>query len=170
MPVDNMPMDRLTNFSVNGQLNKGGIEEIEQIHRLLLAWTWQTAESHSLRSRLQPRLPATQMGLLTTEASAWRLAGPAEPTVLIHDEISLITQLAKLNFDAVLIFTQPTQSPYAIAYCCYLAGIPIRVGQSSEFGGTVLSLAIQPLIQPLSEPVSVSAHGTQLLESVGLLP
>lgn len=43
------------------------------------------------------------------------------------------------GYDAVVIFTGITQSPYPLAYACYLAGIPLRLGQSREFGGGVLS-------------------------------
>lgn len=46
------------------------------------------------------------------------------------------------EFDAALILTQAGQSPYTLAYICYLAGIPIRIGASEEFGGGVLSHAV----------------------------
>ena len=53
--------------------------------------------------------------------------------------LQLIERLRSYRFDAAIILTGQAQSPYAFAYCCYLAGIPIRVGQSQEFGGGVLS-------------------------------
>jgi hypothetical protein len=58
--------------------------------------------------------------------------------------------LSDRRFDAALIFTAPNQSPYALAYLCYLAGIPIRVGQSQEFGGSVLSACIAPPLDRVS--------------------
>ncbi|MBD1874329.1 hypothetical protein H6F75_12615 [Nodosilinea sp. FACHB-131] len=48
------------------------------------------------------------------------------------------------GFDAAVILTAPGKSPYTLGYLCYLAGIPIRIGQSSEFGGQVLSLCAPP--------------------------
>lgn len=54
-------------------------------------------------------------------------------------ELALIAKLREYAFDAAVIFTNPRESPYALAYICYLAGIPIRIGQSQEFGGGVLS-------------------------------
>jgi hypothetical protein len=47
-------------------------------------------------------------------------------------------------FDAVIIFTAPLYSPYTIAYLCYLAGIPIRAGQSLEFAGSLLTHCVCP--------------------------
>jgi ADP-heptose:LPS heptosyltransferase len=60
-------------------------------------------------------------------------------------ELTLISKLRQSAFDAVVIFTNLWESPYTLAYICYLAGIPIRVGQSYEFGGGVLSQCIKPL-------------------------
>jgi ADP-heptose:LPS heptosyltransferase len=54
-------------------------------------------------------------------------------------ELTLISQLRQRVFDAAVICTHPGESPYPLAYICYLAGIPIRIGQSQEFGGGVLS-------------------------------
>ena len=51
--------------------------------------------------------------------------------------------------DAAIILTAPGQSPYAAGYLCYLADIPIRMGQSCEFGGGVLSHGLPP---PESSP------------------
>jgi ADP-heptose:LPS heptosyltransferase len=57
-------------------------------------------------------------------------------------ELALIEKLRLSAFDAAVIFTNSGESPYALAYSCYLAGIPIRVGDSQEFGGGVLSHAL----------------------------
>ncbi|NJO04124.1 MAG: glycosyltransferase family 9 protein [Chloroflexaceae bacterium] len=44
-------------------------------------------------------------------------------------------QVRQEYFDIALILTGAGRSPYALAYLCYLAGIPVRVGLSAEFGG-----------------------------------
>lgn len=54
-------------------------------------------------------------------------------------EQALIVDIHTRKFDAAIIFTSFSQSPYPPAYVAYLAGIPLRVGQSKEFGGGVLS-------------------------------
>lgn len=59
-------------------------------------------------------------------------------------ELALISQLRQRAFDASIIFTNAGESPYPLAYMCYLAGIPIRIGQSQEFGGGVLSHWLKP--------------------------
>lgn len=46
--------------------------------------------------------------------------------------------------DAAIVFTPSGRSPYVWAYRCYLAGVPLRIGLSQEFGGQVLSHEITP--------------------------
>jgi len=81
----------------------------------------------------------------------------------LASDLDLIDWIHNHSFDAAIIFTIPTQSPYALAYLCYLAGIKIRLGQSREFGGGVLS----PSITPKASSVSVEAYHLHLLTSVG---
>ena len=78
-------------------------------------------------------------------------------------EKKLVEKLRHLLFDAAIIFTT-TESPYPLAYLCYLAQIPIRVGQSREFGGGVLSHCIKP---PLDDLPSINSH-LYLLDAAGL--
>lgn len=59
-------------------------------------------------------------------------------------EVRLIARLRAGRFDAALIFTSFSQTPFAAAHACYLAGIPVRAGQTAEFGGAVLSHAVAP--------------------------
>lgn len=54
-------------------------------------------------------------------------------------EQALIARIAEERFDAAFIFTSFSQSPHPPGYVCYLAGVPLRIGQSKEFGGGVLS-------------------------------
>lgn len=78
-------------------------------------------------------------------------------------EKELVEKLRHLLFDAAIIFTT-TESPHPLAYLCYLAEIPIRVGQSREFGGGVLSHWIKP---PLDDLPSINSH-LYLLDAAGL--
>lgn len=57
-------------------------------------------------------------------------------------ERELIQCLADRAFDAALVFTSFSQTPHVPGYVCYLAGIPLRAGESKEFGGNVLSDAM----------------------------
>lgn len=54
-------------------------------------------------------------------------------------ERHLISLLADYAFDAALLFTTFGQTPHAPAYACYLAGIPLRAGESKEHGGGTLT-------------------------------
>jgi len=57
-------------------------------------------------------------------------------------EYALIERLAACHFDAALIFTSFAQTPHAAGYVCYLAGIPLRAGESKEFGGACLTTTL----------------------------
>jgi len=57
-------------------------------------------------------------------------------------EGDLVATLREGCFDAALIFTSFSQTPHVPAYVCGLAGIPLRVGESKEFGGGVLTHAL----------------------------
>jgi lipopolysaccharide heptosyltransferase II len=59
-------------------------------------------------------------------------------------EHGLIQTLADGAYDAAIVFTSFSQSPHPAAYACYLAGIPLRAGQSREFSGAVLTDAVIP--------------------------
>jgi len=58
--------------------------------------------------------------------------------------LDLVAEVRRRHPDAALIFTRAQASPYLAAYVCYLAGVPVRLGQSSEFGGGVLSHRFPP--------------------------
>ncbi|MGF1480404.1 MAG: glycosyltransferase family 9 protein [Cyanophyceae cyanobacterium] len=54
-------------------------------------------------------------------------------------EWQLIDTLAARQFDAAIIFTSFSQSPHPPALICYLAGIPLRLGESKERGLGILT-------------------------------
>lgn len=127
------------------------LNEQEQVETLMPVW-----------QTLRGALPETDSTLLVTPSSSsllWARSLNIPIVVLAewatdrqtlspdwHQEQSLkwIQTIAQNSFDAAIILTAPGQSPYAAAYLCYLAGIPIRIGQSHEFGGSILSHCITP--------------------------
>lgn len=60
-------------------------------------------------------------------------------------ELRLVEEVRRRDFDVALVLTSFSQSPHPPAYVAYLAGVPVRVGQSAEFAGGVLSHAVPPL-------------------------
>src|SRR5438105_15286088 len=58
-------------------------------------------------------------------------------------EHKLINLLAERKFDAALIFTSFSQTPHVPGYLCYLAGIPLRAGESKEFAGGTLTTELR---------------------------
>lgn len=86
------------------------------------------------------------------------------PTLSPFDSyLQLINQIKTYSFEAAVVLTSPAQSPFSLAYLCYLANIPIRLGQSLEFGGGVLSYSVQPL----SDPCSITQYNLHLLKTTG---
>ena len=58
-------------------------------------------------------------------------------------ENELVQAIAERSFDAAAIFTSFSQTPHVAGYVCYLAGIPLRAGESKEFGGGTLSTELR---------------------------
>ena len=79
-------------------------------------------------------------------------------------EQELIAELRRRDFDAAFIFTSFSQSPFPPAYVCYLAGIPLRIAQSREFGGALLTHWVRPL-SDFTHQVDRNLH---LLKEVGI--
>ena len=79
-------------------------------------------------------------------------------------ELALVARLAERRFDAALIFTSFSQSPWPPAYLCYLAGIPVRFGQAKDFGGSLLTHVVAAA-PDAAHQVDRNLH---LLEGVGL--
>ena len=108
-----------------------------------------------------PLLPWVDQVL--TWRSLWQDMGdlPFDPS----REFGLLQTLQAQRFQAAIIFTSFAQTPLVAAYACYLAGIPLRLGEPKDFGGAVLS------DQP-STPTDVSAHQVErnlrLVESIGV--
>jgi ADP-heptose:LPS heptosyltransferase len=104
---------------------------------------------------LKENLPASHLTLMVSPGGS--KAAPLLPWVdevlpwrvlwqdlgrLPHDptrEWELIETLRKGSYDAAIILTSFKQTPHAAAYACYLAGIPLRLGESKEWGGGVLT-------------------------------
>lgn len=78
-------------------------------------------------------------------------------------EWKLISQVRDRNFDAAVIFTSFSQTPHAAAYMCYLAGIPLRLGESKEWGGGVLTNEVRSA----SDEIHQVERNLRLIESVG---
>ena len=79
-------------------------------------------------------------------------------------ELALVSRLAEHRFDAALIFTSWAQSPWPPAYACYLAGIPVRIGESKEFGGALLTTAVPSRPDGLHQ----ADRNLHLLETTGI--
>jgi ADP-heptose:LPS heptosyltransferase len=121
---------------------------------------------------LHQTLPAVEITWLTVQSDRAIFLNSTEQSTVILFELNcrdrmlhLIQTLRDQSFDAAIIFTTPAQFPYLLAYLCYLASIPIRIGQSQEFGGGVLSHCITPPI----DPVPLPDYHLHLLKTVGLI-
>jgi ADP-heptose:LPS heptosyltransferase len=78
-------------------------------------------------------------------------------------EWGLIETLRKGKYDAAIILTSFKQTPHAAGYACYLAGIPLRLGESKEWGGGVLATEVPPAPDELHQ----AERNLRLIEQVG---
>jgi lipopolysaccharide heptosyltransferase II len=92
-------------------------------------------------SQVVPLLPWVDDVL--THRATWQDASGAMPLDPGREQ-ALVDELRTRRFDAAVILTSFAQSPYPPAWVCYAAGIPIRLGQSKEFGGSLLSQRVIP--------------------------
>jgi ADP-heptose:LPS heptosyltransferase len=132
---------------------------------------------------LRAHLPAAEITLMTSRAGAqvapllswvdhllvhralWQDLHHALPFDPAREQ-GLIDTLRAGCFDVAVIFTSFSQSPYPPGYACYLAGIPVRLGQAREFGGAVLS----PCVTPPADDAHQVDRNLHLLQAAGLTP
>lgn len=154
--------------------------EWSSTRRILVAWDGTDsvvdALAHTLRTLeqavsqatrdlfvLSASVPASQLAAIYAPLVREILISPA-PWYAADSVCETISLLLRYGFDAAFICAGEGQSPYPLAYICYLAGIPVRVGFSAEFGGGLLSAWLKP------PPVSMNAEQRYLalLEAAGL--
>jgi len=80
-------------------------------------------------------------------------------------EMKLLNLLSERDFDAALIFTSFSQTPHVPGYVCYLAGIPLRAGESKEFGGSILTTELRGAPDELHQV----ERNLRLVESLGFV-
>lgn len=78
-------------------------------------------------------------------------------------EWQLIETLSQRGFDAAIIFTSFNQSPHPAAFVSCLAGIGLRLGESKETGGGILTDELQSAPDELHQV----ERNLRLIESVG---
>jgi ADP-heptose:LPS heptosyltransferase len=82
-----------------------------------------------------PLLP--HLDAVLAASVSWQQLDPDE--VPPDADLGLVRRIAGGRYDAAVILTSFSQSPWPAAYVCRLAGVPVRVGASKEFGGAGLT-------------------------------
>lgn len=95
--------------------------------------------------------------------AVWDGEAAAAP-VDIEQQLDLVELLEAEHCDAAVIFTSAAQSPWPAAYAAYLARVPLRLGQSKEAGGALLTHWARPLPDDAHEV----DRNLYLLETAGL--
>lgn len=95
-------------------------------------------------AHVAPMIPAVRE-VLTVSAS-WQQAGtPARPAAeLAAEEWRLVERIRAGNYDAMVVFTSHSQSPWPVAHAGMLAGVELRAVHSTEFGGAVATHWVTP--------------------------
>jgi ADP-heptose:LPS heptosyltransferase len=78
-------------------------------------------------------------------------------------EWELVETLRGGEYDAAIILTSFKQTPHPAGYACYLAGIPLRLGESKEWGGGVLTTEVPSAPDELHQ----AERNLRLIEHVG---
>lgn len=116
-------------------------------------------EADFLYKQIVRSIPNINVKLLILEAEShqlWQLnqhSGESLNPLISSSEsdpIQIIEVIKSTSSDIAVILTKPLHSPYSAAYLCYLAGIPVRIGFSDEFGGGLLSHSVKPLVNNLT--------------------
>jgi ADP-heptose:LPS heptosyltransferase len=82
-----------------------------------------------------PLLP--EVGEVLVASVSWQQLDPA--AVPAEEDLALLDRIRAGRYDAAVLLTSFTQSPWPAAQLCRLAGVPVRVGTSKEFGGAGLT-------------------------------
>ncbi|MEU6425941.1 glycosyltransferase family 9 protein [Microbispora sp. NPDC046973] len=102
-------------------------------------------------------------GVLTASVS-WQKTGGED--VPVTDDLDLVERIGWGGYEAAVILTSFSQAPWPAAYLCRLAGVPVRVGMSKEFGGAGLTHWVP---SPPDETHQVD-RALHMLERVGVPP
>ncbi len=105
-------------------------------------------------------------GLLTVSPSWQQIGSTANTSRLEAAERALVDLIAARGYDAVVVFTSATQSPWPAAHAAMLAGVGVRVVQSHEFGGAVATHWVTPPVEGTHQ-IDRCLH---LLDAVGVAP
>jgi ADP-heptose:LPS heptosyltransferase len=97
-------------------------------------------------------------------SASWQQLDPS--AVAVRDDLDLVGRIRGRRYDAAVIMTSFSQSPWPVAYLCRLAEVPVRVGMSKEFGGAGLT----HWVPPPPDEVHQADRSLYLLERVGVPP
>jgi ADP-heptose:LPS heptosyltransferase len=117
-------------------------------------------------AQVAPLIPAITE-VLTVSASWQQAGGQARPIAeQAAEEQRLVEQVRAGSYDAMVVFTSPSQSPWPVAHVGMLAGIGLRAVHSTEFGGAVAT----HWVTPPPEGTHQVDRGLHLLAALGIPP
>jgi hypothetical protein len=142
-------------------------EQFSTLQRLLVIQL--DATSQEAATALQQHRPDLCLIVVTVQEDTGSTVGyvlQGEVPLRLYDNTphATIQWIQDQRVDAAIVFAKRGRSPYIWAYRCYLAGVPMRIGLSREFGGQVLSHCIAP-----PESSTLDPH-LYLLQTCGLVP
>lgn len=119
---------------------------VEAGARVLLACTGKVAALRPALEECRAAWPDAHLTLLVLATEREAVPG-WESEVLAPGSFwtpEVLEILRAGSFDTAVILSLPGDSPHGLGYLCALAGIPGRVGVSSEFGGHSLTRWVRP--------------------------
>ncbi|AFY87699.1 glycosyltransferase family 9 protein [Chroococcidiopsis thermalis] len=173
------PSPQLVAPETTAPLFKGGWGDLRNILVMRLDNIGDVIMTSPVLRTIKENLPTAKLTLMASPAGA--LTQPLLPwvdevlswRVLWQDlgrldfdparEWKLIETLNQRQFDAAIILTSFSQSPYPAALVCYLAGIGLRLGESKESGQGILT----HWVDPLPDEIHQVERNLRLIEAVG---
>ncbi|PSM47832.1 glycosyltransferase family 9 protein [Chroococcidiopsis sp. CCALA 051] len=173
------PSPQLVAPETTAPLKKGGWGDLRNILVMRLDNIGDVIMTSPVLRTIKENLPTAKLTLMASPAGA--LTQPLLPwvdevlswRVLWQDlgrldfdparEWKLIETLNQRQFDAAIILTSFSQSPYPAALVCYLAGIGLRLGESKESGQGILT----HWVDPLPDEIHQVERNLRLIEAVG---
>lgn len=70
---------------------------------------------------------------------SWQQIATTAPSVSAPSDSELVTRIAARHYDAAVVLTSFSQSPWPAGCALQRAAVPVRAGTSKEFGGTALT-------------------------------
>lgn len=148
-----MRLDNMGDVVMTGPALRAIKENLPDIHLTFMA-----SKAGAQVTRLLPWIDD-----VFVQRALWQELGglPFDPA----REWALIAELRERRFDAAIIFTSFSQTPYPPALACLFAGVPLRLGESKERAEGIMTHTTDLLPEEMHQ----AERNLRLIEAIGFV-